>query len=83
VEVLKGRVTKEYKKKIIVTASMDGTRKRESSRNDKTDETEGDLQTLRRIISIWHKMAGDGKDWMGTVLDGMVHNGPECLRSRE
>jgi len=44
-----------------VTASMDGTRKRGRSRNDKTDEAEGDLQTLRRII-IWHKVAGDGKE---------------------
>ena len=61
---------------------MDGTRKRGRSRNDKTDEVEGDLQTLRRI-SIWHEVAGDGKEWMGTVLDAKVHNGPECLRSRE
>ena len=58
---MKGRVTKECPPPQIVTASMDGTRKRGRSRNDKTDEAEGDLQTLRRII-IWHKVAGDGKE---------------------
>lgn len=52
---------KEGMPKKIVTASMDGTRKRGRSRNDKSDETEWDLQTLRRII-IWKKVAGDGKE---------------------
>jgi len=66
----------------IVIVRMDGRRKRGRSRNDKADEAEGDLQTLRRII-IWHTVAGDGKEWMGTVLDAKVHNGLECLRSRE
>jgi hypothetical protein len=30
----------------------------------KTEEVEGNLKNLRRIIS-WHKVAGDGKGWMG------------------
>ena len=78
-EILQGRITKECSK--ILTARMDGTRKRGRPRDDKTDEVEGDLKTLR-IIS-WHEVAGDGKEWMGIVLDAKVHNGLECLSRRE
>ena len=57
----------------IVTAGMEGTRKRRKPRKGWTDEFQEYLKIMGTIN--WHQMARDRKEWRRIVLEAQGHKG--------
>ena len=69
--ILKGCIEKEFRQ--IVTAGMEGTRKRRRPRKRLTDKFQEYLEIMGTIN--WREMARDRKELRRIMLEGQGHNG--------
>jgi len=60
----------------IVTARMEGIRKRRKQWKRLTDVVEEDLKILK--VRNWNTVARDWKEWRRSLLETKVHNRRRC-----